>query len=439
MYLKQIYIKNFRCFEEVTIDLHSPTAERASWLLVLGDNSTGKTALLRCIAIGLCDETSASALVRELPGDLIRNGEKEATITLEFEDPNQGARTFHLTTTIRRTGSGEEVKQTAERDWPWGNLFACGYGATRQLLGGGVADERFRVIDSVYTLFNYISPLQDPETVFLRMSRFGADDEKMRQRIDDVLMLPQGSVILSRTGLVISGPWGQSVPIAAVGDGYQVMLAWIADLLYWWMLFAGDDFDPTIRGIVLLDEIEQHLHPSWQREVIGLLRKMFPFVQFITTTHAPLCAIGSAKLSDEECQLVLLERNEGAVRPRPNLKPPRWRRADQVLTSYLFGLPSTSSDDLTFTIERYAGLYREREHLDKEKSRQLEELRQSLDTYLQSTETELQSIVRRAVNETLQRLAEDVVSKGQVDQRGLQSEVKRQIEILLAPGSRSND
>ena len=150
---------------------------------------------------------------------------------------------------------------------------------------------------------------------------------------------------------------------------------------------------------MLLDEMEKHLHPSWQREIVRLLAREFPAVQFIASTHAPLAAIGSTSLRDECCQLILLQHGPEGVEVRPNLNPPRDRRADQVLTSFLFGLPSTTSDDVVQKIERYAKLKQQDSPDNRE---EIEDLRVALTETLGTPETELQRTVERAVRDTFE-------------------------------------
>lgn len=66
------------------------------------------------------------------------------------------------------------------------------------------------------------------------------------------------------------------------------------------------------EGIVLIDEIELHMHPSWQRRILGVLKQLFPNVQFIITTHSPQ-VLGSVdnsykiiSLGDENAESTLL-------------------------------------------------------------------------------------------------------------------------------------
>ena len=84
LYIKKVRLENIRCFKHLDIDLTSSKKVK-KWLMVLGDNGVGKTTLLRCIAIGLCDEASAAALLRDTSGDMIREKEVEASIKIELE------------------------------------------------------------------------------------------------------------------------------------------------------------------------------------------------------------------------------------------------------------------------------------------------------------------------------------------------------------------
>ena len=92
MYISKITLKNVRCFKDETIDL----GDSYPSLLIAGNNATGKSSVLRSIAMGLCDEASAGGLLRELPGDFIRTGKDDATITIEFTEED-GEKWFIVT------------------------------------------------------------------------------------------------------------------------------------------------------------------------------------------------------------------------------------------------------------------------------------------------------------------------------------------------------
>ena len=80
------------------------------------------------------------------------------------------------------------------------------------------------------------------------------------------------------------------LPLSYLSDGAKSILTIVADIAYRMAVLnpqlLGDVIQKT-DGIVLIDEIDMHLHPSWQRRIIGSLHKTFPNVQFIFTTHSP--------------------------------------------------------------------------------------------------------------------------------------------------------
>lgn len=79
------------------------------------------------------------------------------------------------------------------------------------------------------------------------------------------------------------------MPAVALSHGYQSTFAWIADLIGHVLLESETELDTTsMEGLVLLDEIDLYLHPLWQASFITGLRRVFPRMQFIATTHSPV-------------------------------------------------------------------------------------------------------------------------------------------------------
>ena len=79
------------------------------------------------------------------------------------------------------------------------------------------------------------------------------------------------------------------LPFGTLSDGYRAYLGLVADLIYHLQMncpHGGNLTDMT--GIVLVDDIDLHLHPKWQRTVVPHLAGTFPRLQFILTTHSPL-------------------------------------------------------------------------------------------------------------------------------------------------------
>jgi len=180
VYIKKVTLKDVCCFEDLTLEFNLPKAS-GHWAVLLGDNSTGKTTVLRSIAMGLCGETSASALLRELYTDWVRYQavNKTARIRIEFAALDRPEPVW-IETKITESSSGDtEVHQitSPKQDFPWEAIFVCAYGAKR----GGYASQditEYSSVDSVYTLFNYDALLQNPELILRRF-----EDKKTAEQI----------------------------------------------------------------------------------------------------------------------------------------------------------------------------------------------------------------------------------------------------------------
>ena len=345
--IKSVRLRRIRCFEDVTIDFWSSENVR-SWTTILGNNGLGKTTLLRCLALGLCDSSSAAALERELYGELIRNNTPDnelSSIEIELIQPGS-KQNVSIKTLFKKDESGYAIvtqELIPERDFPWNEIFVCGYGAARRAFETRDLSE-YGIVDAVYTLFNYDAALQNPELVLRRLSSVSRQSlEAALHRVDDILLLPKGSTKLNTSGLTVDGPWGSFMPVGSLGDGYQATMAWILDFIGQAMLFEPKNLGRNLSGIVLLDEIEQHLHPNWQREIVRRLSRQFPKVQFVCTSHSPLCAGGIADMPRETIQLLALyDEGESGIQVI-EIDPPKGLRIDQIVTSLAFGVSSSRS------------------------------------------------------------------------------------------------
>ena len=380
MYIKRVELKNIRCFEHVEIDLSSDGDIR-KWAVFLGDNGVGKTTLLCSIALALGDRESAAALLRDLPGEWVRHlsPNKTGTIRIDFTNENITGINFHIEIVILNKDGRESIDdyKTEPANFPWNDIFACGYGAARAITGTRSYQE-YRTIDSLYSLFDYELSLQNAELTLRRLHTSGGLIlSEILQSFDEILLLPPGSTTLRRSGICISGPWGKFMSIDSLGDGYRATLAWLVDFLGWAM-FHHDSIvsRDQIAGIVLIDELEQHLHPRWQRKIIALLQEQFRTTQFIGTTHSPLCAAGTADLDDTNYQLIKLQHSDDQSYVRSAVLPPlRGLRADQVLTSTAFDLSETRNTE----IEAKLKIFRElllKETLNDAEEKDLQALRE---------------------------------------------------------------
>lgn len=389
MYIKKISLKNIRCFEKLEINFD----EEWSSLLVLGDNGDGKSTLLKSLAMGLCDESSAAGLHRELPGELVRKNSKEdGIIKIELENKNKK---YKIETVIESLEAFERVKQTVylngekstQDSFPWRDIFVCGYGPGRQTQG--TADlEEYTAIDAVYTLFRYYEPLQNSELAIRRLvekarSSAGKNPEKKEKRAEQMLERIHGllknvlnldekdKIIITPTGIEIKSHWGRN-KLSSHGDGYKATVTWVMDFLSWRML-SRKSLDPLkMTGIILIDEIEQHLHPRWQINIMKLLQESFPKIQFIATTHSPLVASGC-----EHCTVYALRRGQKEIIENVY----GWLAED--VYRHIMGLPS--SRPMKFKneiIDKYRTLYRKKinKKLSENEKSEIKSLRQILNS-----------------------------------------------------------
>src|SRR5262249_5578732 len=118
------------------------------------------------------------------------------------------------------------------------------------------------------------------------------------------------------------------------------------------------------EAIVLLDEIEVHLHPRWKMTIVERLRRCFPRLSFIVTTHDPLCLRGLRKN-----EIMVLRRDAaGAISPLTDIPDLDGFRADQLLTSPLFDLVTTRGPRTEADRARYGELLEKKQRSPSEEA-----------------------------------------------------------------------
>lgn len=313
MYISRIRLENVRGFRELEIDFSGGGQAPPRRTVIIGRNGTCKTSVLRAIALGLCDLSDANALLSEPIGALVHRQASEGRVELTFEDGTETAKVLQLENGKERVRHEELVDHGEPEEWPQlGRVFACGYGAGRHGVGPDEA-RGYRVADAVSTLFNYNRTLIDPELTlrrlqdFLGSAKYDAALMGIKRALglgpDDGISLPRGG------GVELSGPTiGGRIRLEGWADGYRMTFNWMLDL--YGRAMSADRITPEghVRGIVLIDEIEQHLHPSMQSEILPRISEVFPAIQLIATTHSPLVALDA-----KPDELVVLRREGDEV------------------------------------------------------------------------------------------------------------------------------
>jgi predicted ATP-binding protein involved in virulence len=244
-------------------------------------------------------------------------------------------------------------------------------------------------------------------------TKASADQLRQRDRLEQVKqlllsILPEVNAIRLGAGsganptprVDFQTPYGW-VPLRQLGFGYQTLIAWMVDFASRMVERYPDSPDPLAEpAVVLVDEIDLHLHPTWQRKLIGYLSERFPNTQFIATAHSPLvvqAAVGA--------NLAVLRREGDHVVIDNDVEAIRGWRIDQVLTSDLFGLPSARPPELDEPLARRQELLAKPRLTEKDR-RELAELEKRIGE-LPAGETAEQARTLHLIQESL-----DVLKQG---------------------------
>jgi predicted ATPase len=286
-------------------------------------------------------------------------------------------------------------------------LQCYGYGANR-LMGETSLSETWEA-DSAASLFLDHEPLINAEEWLLQadyaVARSTHENSRLVKRFDlikDALkrILPEvediqialASDYKPRPTVEFLTPYGW-VPLSGLGLGYRTVAVWIVDLAVRMIEKYPFSDDPLSQpAVVLVDEIDLHLHPKWQREIMQFLTERFPNVQFIVTTHSPL-VVQAAK----DANIVLLRREEDQVIIDNDPKIVENWRADQILTS-MFDLPTPYGSAIEPLIQRRRELLGKPSltRKDEQELKQLEQQIGYLPTAESPTDIQAMDIIRKA-------------------------------------------
>ena len=338
-YITGLELRNIRAFKHLKIDLNDEQGPRML-SAIIGRNSTCKSTLLRCIALGLGHMQDASALLAEPGAQLVSEGSDEGAIELKVvnaaqKESDAAEGMFHVHLTIARQGD-RNIIVNRRASAPETVFFVCGYGAGRGNVGPTHGRD-YRVMDSVATLFDYQHMLVDSELMLRRLEDFLGTSryEQAMMGIKRVLGLGVDHRIsfAKGGGLRISGPGiGKDIPLDSWADGYRMTFSWMLDLYGWAMGANALTEDGGVRGILLIDEIEQHLHPSMQAELLDEVAKALPEMQIFATTHSPMVALGTRSEN-----IIALHRKEKEVCVAPVPSLVGYTAEDVLVEEALFG------------------------------------------------------------------------------------------------------
>lgn len=333
MYIAGFYIRNIKCFNETP---EISFEGMPHWVVLAGRNGTGKTSLLKSFAMAILG-TESSIKLGQNSCEWVSYGEKKAKIAIELNhnssDKFQGTgRNANLTIavklTIKKTNNSkqEEISplpikgfaaKAAERG-PWASApqgwFLCGYGPFRHLGPMGMEQLRLnrdpkiaRVINLFHEGATLVEAVEWLQYLHVRALEGRASEAKLKEQVLKFLdngLLPDGSTVerVDSDGLWIRRA-GELQLLNSLSDGYRTVAALVLDIVRHLYGCYGDalefeDVDGVcvcrLPGIVLIDEIDAHMHISWQQKIGFWLCARFPQLQFIVTTHSPfICQAAS--------------------------------------------------------------------------------------------------------------------------------------------------
>ena len=278
--LSRLYVADFQGIKHLTID-NIPLSSR--WIFLTGENGFGKTSILRAIAKGLIGD---EPLVFPKP--------KEATILLNALINNKPFKY-------------DDIETTAI-------MPVAAYGVSRFQLSASDQAASDRSKQKTYSLFHDDGQLINIEQELITTNAYNPARFKALRSIFLRILPNLKDIKIDTTNgspkvrYCEQDAQQQSYGYRALNElaaGYRSILTMMGDMVI--RLSEGKDNLNDLSGIVLIDEIDAHLHPKYQYELPKLLSNVFPKVQFIVTTHSPMPILGLPE--DNKPVILTVERN----------------------------------------------------------------------------------------------------------------------------------
>lgn len=414
-WITRIKTSHLREIHDFDISFNIEKSENANWLMLLGENSTGKSTILQAVGLALMSDAQRKTIKIDA-SKFLRPGEEAGYMKVYLSDDEE-PRTL-LFYKNRKSFGGTKHNDD--------QILVFGYGPVRLITPEG--KKRRSVTNTLKNLYDPFYTLAEVNAWLTSLSGYNtawyeAAARTIKSLLPDIKKDSNATLQPddSNPGKhIIVDYFKNPIAMDELSSGYKNMVTLVCDILNGLQKHFPDSSGAS--GIVLLDEIDSNLHPRWKMKIVGSLREEFKYIQFITSTHDPLCLRG---LKEGEVAVLKKTKKSGSSRLIMDLPSPEGLRVDQLLTSEFFGLNSTIDETTERLFTDYYYLLSQRDLKANQKEQladiqsRLDELKylgnsprerlmyEAIDEYLSKTETlGIQELQKLMLDETKQKISD---------------------------------
>lgn len=321
MHIKSFMLKDVKVIANLEVTFDQP----AGWHVIIGDNSAGKSTLAKALVLGLIGADNFLSMTDF--GGWIRFGQEEANLSYDFElhkeyeafEQDKLSKQYSLSPIYETYVAVRSKSEKWEPEYKTNlkGYFSSSFGPYRRLEGSSI-------FNSLYTSKPRLAAHRstfEGDFVFsrgidwLKKLKFASlsNDYAAGFLLDFFIkfinragLLPNGFVIIdvNSEDILIKGFEGHISRLNEQSDGIKSVLSLVLEILYNLILnftvneIIQDDQEYKIKvpGVVIIDEVDVHLHPEWQTKIGDWFTTQFPNMQFIVTTHSALICRGCGEM-----------------------------------------------------------------------------------------------------------------------------------------------
>ncbi len=288
--IRRLTIRDFHEIDELSLDNIASESELGKlndpqWIFITGENGYGKTLLLQAITIGLNGNKEGNQILSE-------NG----NFHLEFKDKDE-----------YKINSVYDDKNFVH--FP----HFVAYGPARLVKRPGY--EKDSKTASLFKPYSELADIEERLIAWEKDEQQGNYYESAKKIILKLLTPKIKDIVIKREGTdtyvrYVEQNSKNEKRFDELASGYRSIITMVGDLIIRLSKSQTEvvDFE-ELAGIVLVDEIDLHLHPKWQKTMVEILTDTFPKIQFIASTHSPIPILGAPK----DSVIINVQRNENGI------------------------------------------------------------------------------------------------------------------------------